>query len=86
MFSMNFRSIWAGNNRIDDDITLEPFAKRLSNYFRIDTRFAYTRNKTKYSWTLSLDLQNMTNRINESSNPAINSVGMVPFLNYKVEL
>lgn len=86
MFSLNFRSIWAGNNRVENPSSLEPFAERLSNYFRIDSRVAYTRNKPKYSWTLSLDLQNMSNRINESSNPVINSAGIIPFLNYKVEL
>lgn len=86
LISLNFRSIWAGNNRVDDPVSFEPFAQRLSNYFRLDTRVAYTRNKPKYAWTLSLDIQNATNRINESSNPVINAAGTIPFLNYKVDL
>ncbi|MCB0509532.1 MAG: hypothetical protein KDC82_02135, partial [Bacteroidetes bacterium] len=63
----------------------KPFEKKLANYFRLDTRIAYTRNKEKYSWTLSLDIQNASNRINEASNPQINSTGIIPFLNYKVD-
>jgi hypothetical protein len=82
---VNFRTIWAGNNRVFDLTASEPFASRLRNYFRLDTRIAYTRNKKKYAWTLSLDMQNVTNKINESSNPQINSVGIIPFLNYKVQ-
>ena len=84
-FGLNFRAIWAGNNRVFDLTASEPFASRLRNYFRLDTRIAYTRNKSKYAWTLSLDMQNVSNRINDSSNPQINSVGIIPFLNYKVQ-
>ncbi|MEZ4979194.1 MAG: TonB-dependent receptor [Chitinophagales bacterium] len=86
--SMNFRSIWAGNNRsytFDFYAGEKPFEKKLANYFRLDTRIAYTRNKEKYSWTLSLDIQNASNRINAASNPQINSTGIIPFLNYKVD-
>lgn len=53
------RMLWSGNNRIDDfDILNEsfPFENRLSNYFRLDTRYYYTRNKPKYSYTISLDV------------------------------
>lgn len=86
--SMNFRSIWAGNNRayvFDFYAGEKPFEKKLANYYRLDTRLAYIRNKNKYSWTLSLDMQNTTNRINEASNPLINNTGIIPFLNYKVD-
>lgn len=84
-FSMNFRSVWAGNNRVFNVESQIPFDKKLENYFRLDTRLAYTRNKEKYAWTISLDLQNTTNKVNESSNPQINSVGVLPIINYKVE-
>lgn len=83
IFGLSARSIWAGNNREDFSEDLVPFVNRLRNYFRLDTRVAYTRNKEKYSWVLSLDLQNLSNRINEASNPLINSTGLLPFLNYK---
>lgn len=83
---LNFRTIYAGNNRVFDLMASEPFASRLGNYFRLDTRIAYTRNKNKYAWTLSLDMQNVTNKINESSNPQINNAGIIPFLNYKVQM
>jgi hypothetical protein len=83
--SVNARSIWAGNNRKEFSESNIPFDERLANYFRLDTRVAYMRNKDKYAWTLSLDLQNVSNRINESSNPQINSAGILPYLLYKVE-
>ncbi|MEZ4916992.1 MAG: TonB-dependent receptor [Chitinophagales bacterium] len=82
--SMNTRVIWAGNNREYDYDTDTPYGKRLKNYFRWDARLAYIRNKKKYSWTLSADIQNMTNRINETTNPAIKGQGVLPVLNYKV--
>lgn len=82
--SLNTRIIWAGNNRDFDYVNQIPYGVRLKNYFRWDSRIAYIRNKKKFSWTLSLDTQNMTNRINETSNPVIKGVGVLPVLNYKV--
>ena len=89
-FSLNAKILWTGNNREEfyyDPETKEfkPFEVRYANYFRMDTRVAYIRNKSNYSWTLSLDIQNVTNRLNETANERINSQGLIPFLFYKVE-
>ena len=68
-------------------------SKRLKNYFRIDLSFNYILNKPKTSHTLSLDLQNITNRNNvysEAFDPisgekAINyQLGLVPILKYQI--
>ncbi|MGB1248747.1 MAG: TonB-dependent receptor [Chitinophagales bacterium] len=97
--SLNMKLLWSGNNRdenyYDDEVKIDewglpylehlPFEKRFKNYFRLDTRVAYIRNKPKYAWTLSLDIQNATNRINESALQNINSQGLLPFLTYKVD-
>lgn len=86
LFSLSFRSTWAGNNRIEYDFGFaEIFQKRLSNYFRLDTRIAYKRFKEKYRYTLSFDIQNTTNRINENPLPNIDGVGIIPFLTYRIE-
>ncbi len=50
-------SIAAYEERLID----EPFTESLDNYFRIDLRIAYRKNKPKYYWMLSLDIQNLTN-------------------------
>ena len=64
------------------------------NYFRTDFRINYRLNKPKYSAIISLDLQNMTNRINvfdyyfsSSSNEIVPSeqLGLIPVLNFRVE-
>jgi hypothetical protein len=64
------------------------------NYFRIDFGVNYRRNKKKYSWILSLDIQNLTNRMNVANiqyDKDINAVdyqynlGIIPVLSYKVQ-
>lgn len=85
---LSARMLWSGNNRIDEFDFLAgifPFENRLSNYFRLDTRYYYTRNKPKYSYTLSLDVQNATNRLNETNLNNIAPVGIIPFMTYKVD-
>lgn len=64
------------------------------NYFRIDFGANYRRNKKKYSWVLSLDIQNLTNRLNvaniqyDKDTRAIDyqyNLGIIPVLSYKVQ-
>ena len=54
----------AAGYEIDD--TLHYFSSRLSDYFRLDTKFGYRTNskRHKLSQTVYLDLQNVTNRKN----------------------
>jgi hypothetical protein len=44
-----------------------PFAEQVPDYFRIDGRISYMKNRAHYHYTLSLDMFNMTNRANPSS-------------------
>lgn len=64
------------------------------DYFRIDVGAGYRRNKPKWSWIVSLDIQNVTNRSNiwgeyyDAEREAIQPIymaGMIPVLNFKVE-
>ncbi len=43
----------------------EDLIGRTKQYLRWDLRLAYLRNKRRYSWELSLDVQNVTNHKNE---------------------
>lgn len=74
------------NNQLTNSVHL-PF------YFRIDFGLNYHRNKKKYSWTLSLDIQNLTNRRNvaysmyDKDAGKVNysyNLGIIPVLSYKV--
>lgn len=71
-----------------------PFSIQNPNYFRIDVRLSIKRNYTKHTNTLSLDLQNATNRQNvggqyyDENARAIKywyQVGILPVLAYRVE-
>jgi hypothetical protein len=72
----------------------KPFTLQNADYFRIDVRFSIKRNFAKSTSTLSLDLQNATNRANiggqyfdETSLSLKNwyQAGMIPVLAYKIE-
>jgi hypothetical protein len=71
-----------------------PYSIQNPNYFRIDLRVSIKRNYTKTTTTLSLDLQNATNRQNtggqyydEGSNTIKYwyQAGLIPILAYRVE-
>ena len=70
------------------------FESKVPDYFRVDAGVSYRKNKPNWSWVLSLDIQNLTNRSNiwdEEFNEEKNAmertymVGLVPVLNYRVE-
>ncbi len=50
---------------VSDDT--RPYTAQLPDYYRLDMRFAYRKNKPNYYWMLSLDLQNATNKLNEQN-------------------
>ena len=67
------------------------FTEQNPDYFRIDMRLAFRKNREKYSWRLSLDIQNLTNRTNPKRpfyDPWQNEIvfdpmsGLVPVLSY----
>lgn len=72
----------------------EAFETKAPDYFRVDVGVSYRKNKPSWSWILSLDIQNVTNRANvwgeyySSETKNIEQsymVGMVPILNYRIE-
>ena len=106
-FGINIKTIYAGGYRttpIDNEksvqegytIYREELAYSLQNpaYFRTDLRLSIKWNRRKVTSTLSLDIQNLTNRLNfynqqfdeEKGNVITNyQAGLIPILNYKIE-
>lgn len=104
---LNLKTIWAGGYR-NTPIDLEASARNgytvfdekqafsLQNkaYFRTDIRMSITWNRKKLTSTLSLDIQNVTNRLNlfnqwydDEKNEIVTNyqTGLIPVLNYKIE-
>ena len=106
-FGVNLKTIYAGGLRTTPidfvasqqagyTIYQENEAYSLQNpaYFRTDLRVSITWNKRHLTSTLSLDFQNLTNRLNvfgqwydEEKNKVVTSyqTGIIPILNYKIE-
>lgn len=107
LLGLNAKLIWAGGKRVipvDLNSSIKRgeavfdnnalFSKRLKDYFRIDfgTNIHFFREKTEH--IISLDIQNLTNRINtlaEDYDPKRESIrefplaGIIPILNYRLE-
>lgn len=106
-YGLNLKTIWAGGQRttpIDLAQSLEKGytvfdeyrANSLQNpgYFRTDIRLSMKWNKRGITSTLSLDIQNVTNRLNtlyqwfdEERREIVThyQTGLIPVLNYKIE-
>lgn len=106
-FGVNLKTIYAGGQRTTPikvaesqqkgyTVFDEQQAYTLQNpaYFRTDLRVSITWNRRKVTSTLSLDIQNLTNRLNvynQSYDAEQNKVitnyqtGLIPILNYKIE-
>ncbi|WP_031525995.1 TonB-dependent receptor [Dyadobacter crusticola] len=70
------------------------YSEQLPHYFRSDLRVSYTKNRRRTASTISLDLQNVSNRLNafdryydkkEDRVKLITQVGLIPVLNYRLE-
>lgn len=103
----NIRSLWAGGNRyVPIDLVQSQkrnttvriyersYQEQLPNYFRFDTRLSFTKNRPKTTSTVSVDIQNLFNRLNfyqpyyDSATKAIKfdtQLGLVPVLNWRLE-
>ncbi|MDO1446783.1 TonB-dependent receptor [Rhodocytophaga aerolata] len=107
LIGLNTRIIWAGGKRYTP-INLaasrvkgeavyyedQAFGEQASNYYRADIRLSYRKNNPKASHILSLDIQNVTNRLNvygkyydEDKGEIATSyqTGLIPILNYRIE-
>lgn len=107
LIGLNLRTMWAGGNRYTPiDLarsrqegktvyqTDGVFEARADAYFRSDIRVSYRKNKPKASYILSLDIQNVTNRLNmyrqyydHDKKEIVTStqMGLLPVLNYRIE-
>jgi hypothetical protein len=106
-FGVNIKAIYAGGLRTTPiDLAASQakgytvfdeynaYSLRNPNYFRTDLRLSMKWNKRRVTSTLSLDIQNVTNRLNvynqyynEDENKIVYNyqTGLIPILNYKVE-
>lgn len=75
------RLLWSGGYRTE----ASAYAETLPNYFRTDLRLAYSIARKKADATISLDIQNITNRLNENITQDIDPVGLIPVLAVAVE-
>ncbi len=75
-------------------IESEAFSQQMPAYFRTDFRFSFKWNRSRTTSTVSLDVQNLTNRQNiygRSYDPLTGKVvnlyltGIIPVFNYKIE-
>lgn len=107
IFAFNIKGVFAGGNRVTP-IDLEKsrgsqrtvydwsrsYADQLPNYFRTDIRVSYTKNSSRTTSTFSLDIQNVSNRLNAQSRyydsetdkvEFFTQMGLIPVLNYRLE-
>jgi hypothetical protein len=70
------------------------YSEQLPAYFRTDLRLSYTKNRRRTASTISLDVQNITNRLNafdryyelkKDKVTLITQTGLLPILNYRLE-
>lgn len=107
LFGINIRMTYAGGKRqtpinieasIDKGKAIYQYERRYSGrnkgFARLDIRLAYTKNNRKTSSTISLDVQNTTNRSNvynqyydDEKKALVNNyqMGLIPVLNYRLE-
>ncbi|MEO6288113.1 MAG: TonB-dependent receptor [Dyadobacter sp.] len=107
IFAANIKLLAAGGNRttpIDLAKSRETgkterdwtrsYSEQLPHYFRSDLRVSYTKNKRRTTSTISLDIQNVTNRLNAYDQhydrkkdrvELITQTGLLPILNYRLE-
>lgn len=107
VLAVSLRTLWMGGNRYTPiDLTASQqsgdaqyqwnrrYAGQVEDYLRADIRISYRREHPRFSSTISLDIQNVTNRQNvfsqyysSAERTVVNSyqVGLVPVLNYRVE-
>ena len=106
VLGVNLRSLYSGGNRFTPidleasdirDFEVErlnaPFSQQLSDYYRIDAGISYTMNRPYLTHNFFLDIQNVTNRINEGFVfydrrrrlvDTTKQLGILPVLGYKL--
>lgn len=107
VFAANIKLLVSGGNRVtpfDIEKSKEAgkgvrdwsrsYSEQLPGYFRTDIRVSYTKNRKRSTSTISLDIQNATNRLNAFDKYynvkldkmiMIEQTGLIPILNYRLE-
>lgn len=107
MIGFNLRGLLAGGNRltpIDEGASVARgeavylwearYTEKRADYWRLDTRLSYHLNGQRSTHTISLDIQNVTNRQNifgtyyDVQTQKIETIyqnGLIPILNYRLE-
>ncbi len=107
LFSINIRAFWGGGNRyIPVDLAKSQaqgnevkiyslgYSDRGPNYYRLDAGVSFRKNKPRWAWMIKLDIQNVTNHLNEIGRKydaeqqkmvSITHLGLLPALKYRVE-
>ena len=107
LISINGRFMWKGGNRITPILLEESreegrtvydtekwMEDRVKDFLRLDAGVSYRRNKRSYSWILSADIQNVTDRKNIFQNYYNEETGEIehfylqgflPILNFRLE-
>lgn len=71
------------------------FEGRVDDYYRLDLRVRFKHNLRKFAWEVSLDIQNVTNKLNEINrhyDPASETIrkkyqqGIIPVLRFRFEI
>jgi hypothetical protein len=107
LIGLNTRLIWSGGKRYTP-INLEAsqakgqavyyedraFGEQAPNYYRADIRVSYRKNNPRASHIISLDIQNVSNRLNvynkyydedKAEIATSYQTGLIPILNYRLE-
>ena len=107
-WSVNLKTVLAGGQRttpIDLEASRQAgytvfdeersFSQQNPMYFRTDLRISIQWNRRKHSSTLSLDIQNVTNRLNQFAQwydvdqekiIVLHQTGLIPILNWRIDL
>jgi hypothetical protein len=107
LIGANTRLIWAGGKRytpikLEESIVkgkavydeYRSYQEQAPNYYRMDIRVSYRKNNPKASHIISLDIQNVTNRLNvynkyydedKAEIATSYQTGLIPILNYRLE-
>ncbi len=88
---INSTTIPEGETIINDE---NAFSEQLDDFFRMDFRLLWRKNKANYTRTFAIDIQNLTNKKNPAwpyydfhQNKTVfkNQLGILPFLSYRIE-
>jgi hypothetical protein len=72
----------------------DPYSEKMKDYFRLDLRLSFRKNKPRYTRTFAVDVQNLTNQQNEASRyydftqrkvVTRFQLGIIPVLVYRID-